>query len=120
MHCFRDDALGVLDAVGVAGAIKAGLVSREEIAEAAIARVEQIEPRLHAVEVRCFARVHSGVLAGPFSGVPSFVKDDIDVSGLPTGHGSIAFEPRPAKRDAAPAKAVPRAGFRVARQIETA
>lgn len=112
VHCFRDDALGVLDAVGVAGAIKAKLVSREEVAEAAIARIEQIEPRLHAVEVRCFARAHSGpVPAGPFSGVPSFVKDDIDVSGLPTGHGSAAFEPRPAKRYAAPARQFLAQGF---------
>lgn len=43
VHCFRDDALGFLDAVGIAGGIKAGLVSREEVIEAAVARVEQIE-----------------------------------------------------------------------------
>ena len=35
----------------------------------------------------------------PFSGVPTFVKDDTDVRALPTGHGSAAFMPRPARRD---------------------
>jgi amidase len=112
VHCFRGDALGSLDAVGVAGAIKAGLVSREEVIEAAIARVEHIEPRLHAVQVACFERARSsGAATGTFSGVPSFVKDDIDVRGLPTGHGSAAFEPRTARRNAAPARQFLAQGF---------
>jgi amidase len=114
VHCFGDDALGFQDAVGVAGAIRAGLVGREEVIEAAIARVERVEPRLHAVEVRCFGRARSdGGAAGTFSGVPSFVKDDTDVCGLPTGHGSAAFAPRPARRDAAPARQFLAQGFAV-------
>jgi amidase len=112
VHCFGDDALGFADAVGVAEAIRTGLVSREEVVEAAIARVERIEPYLHAVQVSCFGRARSqGTTAGPFSGVPSFVKDDTDVCGLPTGHGSAAFAPRPARRDAAPARQFLAQGF---------
>ena len=112
VHCFGDDALGFADAVGVAGAIRAGLVSREEVIEAAIARVERIEPHLHSVQVRCFGRARSdGTTAGTFFGVPSFVKDDTDVYGLPSGHGSAAFAARPARTDAAPARQFLAQGF---------
>ena len=55
-HCFRDDALGRLDAVGVAAAIRVGEIGREEVAEAAIARVRLVDPTC--------ARSRSSVLAG--------------------------------------------------------
>ncbi len=35
MHCFAEDALGSLDAIGVAEAIRAGLVSPDEVLDAA-------------------------------------------------------------------------------------
>ena len=112
MHCFGDDALGCLDAVGVAAAIRAGHVSREEVLEAALARVGRAEPLLRAVQVECFARARGErATAGAFSGVPSFVKDDIDVRGLPTGHGSAAFTPGPARSDAAPTRQFLAQGF---------
>jgi amidase len=47
VHAFSDDALGELDAVGLAGAIKAGRVSRVEAVEAAIARTEAVNPALN-------------------------------------------------------------------------
>lgn len=64
------------------------------------------------MQLRCFDRARSdGVEAGAFSGVPSFVKDNIEVCGLPTGYGSVAFTPRPARRDAAPARQFLAQGF---------
>jgi amidase len=112
VHCFGDDALASWDAVGLATAIRTGLVSREEVVEAAIRRVERIDPYLSAVQVECFDRAWSDrATAGPFAGVPTFVKDDTDVRGLPTGHGSRAFRPRPARSDAAPAKQFLAQGF---------
>jgi amidase len=50
VHCFAEDALGTLDAVGVAEAIRSGLVSAQEVLEAAIARVQRVEPALQAIE----------------------------------------------------------------------
>lgn len=112
VHCFRDDALGHQDALGVAEAIRTGVVSRQEVVEAAIARIEHVDPRVRAVQVRCFERARSrdGTVA-PFSGVPSLVKDDVDVAGLPTGHGSAAFVPRPARRNAGPVRQFLAQGF---------
>ena len=42
MHAFRDDALSDLDAVALVDSIRTGRVSRPELIEAAIARVEVV------------------------------------------------------------------------------
>jgi amidase len=100
VHAFGDDALGEHDAVALARLVKDGEVSAPELASAAIARARRVDPKLHAVacpafEVPRYAADQSGALHG----VPTFVKDNTDVRGLPTNHGSEAFVARPAKRD---------------------
>ncbi|WP_106401516.1 amidase [Actinocorallia populi] len=114
VHSFTDDALGDLDAVGLAERIRSGEASRAEVVEAAIARVERVDGRLNAVQAECFEKARRDVLhgrPGAFSGVPSFVKDNTDVVGLPTCHGSAAFDPRPAKRNGPPADQFLSQGF---------
>lgn len=112
IHSFGDDALGTHDAVGLASAIKAGDVSRKEVTDAAIARVELVNPTINALAVKCFDRArHQPRAIGAFSGVPSFVKDNVDVTGLPTRHGSRAIRPQPAKSDAPPAQQFLAQGF---------
>ena len=54
VHAFCDDALGDLDAVGVAERIASGEVSAAEMAAAAIARAERVNPQLHAIELATF------------------------------------------------------------------
>ncbi|MFC4127275.1 amidase [Nocardia rhizosphaerae] len=103
VHGFTDDALGTLDAVGLAAALRAGEVSRSEVIAAAIARTTLVDPRLDAVQLECFERARSAPeTAGVFAGVPAFVKDNTDIAGLPTCHGSAAFTPRPATATAGP------------------
>jgi amidase len=102
VHAFTDDALGDLDAVGLTEALTAGRVSIPEVVEAAIARTEQVDSSLNAVAVECFDRARFGATdprGGFFAGVPTFVKDNSDLAGLPTMHGTDAFDPRPARRD---------------------
>ncbi|GAA2735597.1 amidase [Actinocorallia aurantiaca] len=114
VHSFTDDALGDLDAVGLAGRIRSGEVGREEVVAAAITRVEKVDEQLNAVQAECFDKALWGARharAGVFSGVPSFVKDNTDVVGLPTCHGSAAFDPRPAKRNSPPADQFLAQGF---------
>lgn len=102
LHAFRDDALGDHDAVGLVAELHAGRVSVPEVVEAAIARTEAVAGELNAVahaaydSARARARDPRG---GFFSGVPTFVKDNADVAGMPSQHGSDAFVAPIAPRD---------------------
>ncbi|MFF5154936.1 amidase [Streptomyces sp. NPDC000348] len=100
VHAFRDDALGDHDAVGLARAIRRGEVGAAEAARDAAARVRAVESRLHAVQVHLDVPAHGSGAGGLLAGVPTFVKDNTDYQGLPTGHGSAAFAPRAARRHA--------------------
>ncbi|MFC1231671.1 MULTISPECIES: amidase [Streptomyces] len=100
VHAFRDDALGDHDAVGLAEAIRRGEVSAAEAARDAAARVGAVEDRLHAVQVHVEVPAYRSGPVGSLTGVPTFVKDNTDYRGLPTGHGSAAFAPRTARRHA--------------------
>jgi amidase len=112
IHSFADDALGELDAVGVTAAIAAAEVSADEVVEAAIRRVRGVDPHLRAVEVEGFDRARmQPPRPGAFAGVPTFVKDNVDVRGLPTCCGSAAITPHAAKRDAGPARQFLAQGF---------
>ncbi|HET6165246.1 MAG TPA: amidase [Marmoricola sp.] len=102
VHAFRDDALGDHDAVGLAAEIREGRVSAAEAVDAAIARAELVDPTLGAIAAESFdrARTQAGDLgSGFFAGVPTFVKDNTDVGGLPTQHGTSAFRAEPAVAD---------------------
>jgi amidase len=102
LHAFTDDALGDLDAVGLTEALAGGQVSIPEVIEAAIARTQQVAPALNAVAAECFDRARAEAAhprGGFFAGVPTFLKDNVDLAGLPTMQGTDAFDPRPAKRD---------------------
>ena len=110
VHAFRDDALGDLDAVALVDAMRTGKVSRPELIEAAIARVQTVDPILnglaHATFDQALARAYAstpysgemspaGRLRGYFDGVPTFIKDNVDVEGMPTMQGTDAWAPRP-------------------------
>lgn len=100
VHAFGDDALGDHDAVALAQLVRDGAVTAQELAVAAIARARQVEPDLNAVACPVFdePRYAQGE-DGALYGVPTFVKDNTDVRGRPSNHGSYAFLARPAKRD---------------------
>ncbi len=100
IHAFGYDALADLDAVGLAAALRAGTVSRHDLIEAAIARAETVDPTLNGLAYRAFDSARTAAPhGGYFSGVPTFVKDNADVAGMPTMEGADAWAPRPAPRD---------------------
>jgi amidase len=106
VHAFRDDALGDLDAVGLVDAIQSGRVGPAEVVEAAIARTESVNAALNGLAFQAFDRARAQAAepsvppsAGFLSGVPTFVKDNVDVAGLPTMRGTDAWTPRPADAD---------------------
>ena len=97
VHAFTDDVLADHDAMALAGLIRSGEISAAEAAKAAVARAQQVDPTLRAVQFAA-DEVSQPSTEGPFAGVPTYVKDNTDVRGLPTGHGSAAFVPKPAPR----------------------
>jgi amidase len=84
-----------LDAVALAALVRRGEASPEELARAAITRVD---PELAAVEYAAYDEPLIGTPRGALYGVPTFVKDNTDVAGMPTNHGTAAFTARPAAR----------------------
>lgn len=101
---FGDDALGDLDAVGLVDELRRGAVSASELVEAAIARTEKVNPALNGLTYEAYdrARARSGQqrpYGGFFDGVPSFVKDNVAVAGMPAMNGTDAWEPAPAAHD---------------------
>ena len=102
VHAFTPaDALSDLDAVGVAELIRSGDVSAREVTEAAIVRAQNVNPRLNGIQLATFDQAlkdSDRPADGAFSGVPTFVKDNTDLAGLPSNQGSLAVNARPAKQ----------------------
>ncbi|NKY87890.1 amidase [Nocardia veterana] len=102
IHAFRDDALAEHDAVALAELVRNGSVSPQELATAAIERARAVDPQLHAVACASYDAPHYHSSSDTaLYGVPTFVKDNTDVAGLPTNHGSEAFRARPAAKNGA-------------------
>jgi len=106
VHAFGDDALGDLDAVGLSAAIRADWVSRVDVIEAAIARAEAVNPTLNGLAYKAFEQARATAAAKPaagfsrfFEGVPTFIKDNVDVAGQPTMRGADAWAPFDAVAD---------------------
>ncbi len=102
VHAFADDALGDDDAVELVARIRAGTVSRREVVQAAVERSRRLDAALDAVAAERYAAAvaeSAGPHEGFFAGVPTFVKDNSDVAGLPTQQGSRAYAARPAAAD---------------------
>lgn len=88
------DALGDLDATGIAARIRAREITALEALDAAIARTERLNPELNFVIEKQYerARAHAAEpLSGPFAGVPTLIKDLLPWTGVPTRYGSRAF-----------------------------
>ena len=101
-HCFSDDILGRWDATDIAGLIRRGEVSASEIMAATLRRIDRAQPVLHGVasmDELLAMRHASAPRPGVFSGVPTLIKDNTDLKGFPTGHGSAAVQGAPAQEN---------------------
>jgi amidase len=113
LHAFSDDILADHDAVAIAALIRSRQVSASEVVAASIARAKVVKD-LNAVALECYdsaLKTADAHPSGVFAGVPTFIKDNTDLKGLPTGNGSDAVRPRPAKTDSAFAKQYLAQGF---------
>lgn len=90
------------DATGLAALIASGAVSAAEVMEAALARVEKVNPKINALVHEDFDRARETAAKpapGAFSGVPFVVKDLDPVEGMPQYSGSRAMPGRVAEAD---------------------
>ncbi len=106
VNAANNDVLGALDGVAIARGIKAGEFTAVEAVRAAIGRMQAVDPQLHAMVCERFeqalaeaAALTPGEPSGVFAGVPSLIKDNTDLAGLPTRHGSRATPADPVKAD---------------------
>ncbi len=100
ISAFTNDALGNLDAVGVAEAIAKKQVTVQEVTEAAIARAEKVNGDLNAIVIKTYddARNYSALKKnGLLYGVPTFIKDNENIKGYPTQLGTGSFNAKIAK-----------------------
>ena len=88
------DDLSNLDAIGQAQLVKAGQISALELVDAAIARIEALEPEVHALAAVDFEGARNRARErpqGPLGGIPFLVKDLIAYPGLRHAMGSRLF-----------------------------
>ncbi|HEV2604621.1 MAG TPA: amidase family protein [Microvirga sp.] len=87
------DAYTSHDATALAELVRRREVTPAELLEAAIARLEEVEPRLSGMAERTLDRARASASAplpeGPFAGVPFLLKDNLHVAaGIPYHNGS--------------------------------
>src|SRR4051812_19921538 len=84
---------------GQADLVRRGEASPRELVELALTRIERLDPRLNAFRcVRAERALEEAASPppGPLSGVPVAVKDNVDVTGELTSHGTGAVTRRAA------------------------
>lgn len=95
-------------AVELAAAVRQGEVSPLEVVEAHLGRIAALDPRIHAFQVvrPDSVREEARALAAPadlaelpLAGVPVVIKDNVDLAGYPTRHGSLASSDAPVADD---------------------
>jgi amidase len=104
------------DGLGLAELVRRREVSAKELLDAAIARVEALNPTLNAVVARLYdaarAAVEAGLPRGPFTGVPYLLKDiGALYAGAVTSAGSRAFADAVADHDSEITARLKRAGL---------
>lgn len=118
-----DTPLHYWDAIDLARAIRTREVSAVEVMQAHLDRIEEVNPTINSIVApvpasqalaaaeAADAAVARGDELGVLHGLPTAVKDLLDVEGLPTTYGSAAFaDAAPATRDSLLVRRVREAG----------
>jgi len=95
------DELAFAGVAGQARLVRDGQVKPSELVELCLERIERLNPQLNAFTVvlaeqakeaaREAEKRGAAKSAGPLHGVPLAVKDNMDVAGVPTSHGTSAY-----------------------------
>ena len=95
--------IGRMDAVSLAGLVRKREVSASEVTEVVLARMEVLEPHIHAfctptaelarkTAAEIDRRLAAGEEVGPLAGVPVGIKDLVCTKGIRTASGSVAYK----------------------------
>ncbi len=101
------------DAADLARAIRTRRISSREAVEAALSRMEAVNPKINAVTAplaeqalqaaeAADAAIRRGEASGPLQGVPVTVKENVDQEGCATTNGVVAFREMIAASDSPP------------------
>lgn len=98
------DARGMpLDGAAMAAALASGRTTSAALVEAAIDRLERVNPKINAVSFKDYDRARALAASkpgGPLAGLPTLVKELAAQKGLPWTQGSRAYRDRIATMDA--------------------
>ena len=113
-----------LDGTGLAALIHRGELGPAELVEAAIERIEALNPRLNAVVARCYDRARqqarNPLPDGPFRGVPFLLKDMLAVDGgTCTTNGCSFFQGHAPARDSEIVRRLKAAGLIIVGKTNT-
>lgn len=85
-----------MDGLALAELVRSGQITPTELLVAAEERLSELNPRLNAVvhrmDDRSWERVSTGRFDGPFAGVPSLLKDMLDIEGTRLTMGSALLK----------------------------
>ena len=110
-----------VSATEAARRIRDGVLTAEELVEASLERIRQLEPKVQAwtfldedhalAQARALdERKRNGEPLGPLHGVPVGLKDIIDTADMPTENGTVLHKGRTPREDAAVVKMLRGAG----------
>ena len=110
------DEFAFLDAVAQAALVRSREVSPIELVDAAIARIERLNPHLNAVVTTMYEEArrtaHGRLPNGPFGGVPFLLKDSLaSYAGVPTTSASRLLRNSVADHDSELVARLKRAGL---------
>jgi amidase len=120
----RHDEYAAHDGLGLAALVRQRQVSAAELLDAALARIDAVDPQLHAVVRRrdeAARREAAAVDPGsPFAGVPFLLKDLLaTLAGEPTGSGNRLLSALPMAADSELVRRLRRAGLVIAGRTAT-
>lgn len=102
------------DAVGAASALDRGRTTPVALTEAAIVRLDRVNPLINAVAHPNYDRARAAAATNPqapLAGIPTLIKDNIEQAGLPWTSGCRALRDRMGVTDSPAATAIARAGL---------
>lgn len=99
VHAFADDALADHDGVALARLVADGVLHPGELVSSAQARADAVGGRLGAIAYRAEQPRRLPTPGSELDGVPTYLKDNVSVAGMPTNFGTGAFVAAPAVGD---------------------